>query len=94
MTVVIEWLVGENLMLELVEVEEGDTVYSVKQMIFEKLAIEPAQQELSFQDQMMENDETMASYNIKEGSIIHLAVIESGEDFQGMPGGGEHGGGS
>ena len=89
MTVVIEWLVGENLMLELVEVEEGDTVYSVKQMIFEKLAIEPAQQELSFQDQMMENDETMATYNIKEGSIIHLAVIESGEDFMG-----EHGGGS
>ena len=91
MTVFIERLVGENLMLEPVQVEEGDKVYSLKEMIFDKLAIEPYQQELSFQDQMMKDDNTMAFYNIKEGSIIHLVVLESGEDFMGTK---ETGGGN
>merc|ERR1712013_456795 len=79
MTVVIESLGGKKFMEA--EVKEGDTVYSVKKMIFEELGIEPAQQKLSFQDQVMEDDNSIAFYNIKEGSIINLAVIEFGEDF-------------
>ena len=50
---------------------------SVKQMIFGKLSIEPAQQKLTYQDQMLEDDKTMAFYNIKEGSIIHLSIWSS-----------------
>ena len=74
MTVTIDRLYGEDFTLE---VEEGDSVYSVKYMIFGILSIDPAQQMLTYQDQMMENDKTMAFYNIKEGSIIHLSVWSS-----------------
>ena len=72
-----------------VEVEEEDTVYSVKQMISEKLGIEPVLLELLYQNEKMDDEKTMAYYNIKESSFIQLAVIKSGEDFKG-----EHCGGS
>ena len=77
MTVTIDRLVGEDFMLE---VEEGDTVASVKQMIFALLNIEPNQQRLTYEGEMMMDDKTMAFYNIQEGSIIHLSIwsIESG----------------
>ena len=77
MTVTIDRLVGEDFMLE---VEEGDTVASVKQMIFALLNIEPNQQRLTYEGEMMMDDKTMAFYNIQEGSIIHLSIwsTESG----------------
>ena len=77
MTVTIDRLVGEDFMLE---VEEGDTVVSVKQMIFALLNIEPNQQRLTYEGEMMMDDKTMAFYNIQEGSIIHLSIwsTESG----------------
>ena len=77
MTVTIDRLIGEDFKLE---VEEKDTVCKVKQMIFGILSIDPAQQKLTYKGQMMEDDKTMAFYNIKEGSIIHLAIwsTESG----------------
>ena len=77
MTVTIDRLVGEDFMLE---VEEGDTVVSVKQMIFALLNIEPNQQRLTYEGEMMMDDKTMAFYNIQEGGIIHLSIwsTESG----------------
>ena len=77
MTVTIDRLVGEDFMLEVVE---GDTVASVKQMIFALLNIEPNQQRLTYEGEMMMDDKTMAFYNIQEGSIIHLSIwsTESG----------------
>ena len=52
-----------------VEVEEEDTVYSVKQMISEKLGIEPALLELSYQDEMMDGIKTMALQH--QGELHH-----------------------
>ena len=37
-----------------VEVQEGDTVYSVKQKIFEIRAIEPVKQKLTYQGRMID----------------------------------------
>ena len=71
MTVTIERLYGEDFTLE---VKKGDTVDNVKQMIFGILSIDPVQQKLTYQGQIIEEDKTMAFYNIKEGSIIHLSI--------------------
>ena len=77
MTVTIDRLVGEDFTLE---VKEEDTVDSVKQMIYALLNIEPNLQRLTYEGEMMIDDKTMAFYNIKEGSIIHLSIwsTESG----------------
>ena len=71
MTVTIDRLVGEDFTLE---VEEEAPVASVKQMIFALLNIEPNQQRLTYEGEMMMDDKTMAFYNIQEGSIIHLSI--------------------
>ena len=66
MTVTIDRLVGEDFMLEVVE---GDTVASVKQMIFALLNIEPNQQRLTYEGEMMMDDKTMDFYNIPFPSV-------------------------
>ena len=77
MAVTIDRLVGEDFTLE---VKEEDTVDSVKQMIYALLNIEPNQQRLTYEGEMMMDDKTMGFYNIQEGSIIHLSIwsTESG----------------
>ena len=58
-----------------VEVQEGDTVYSLKQKISEILAIEPAKQKLKYDGEIMEDDKTIAFYKISDGRPIYLFVI-------------------
>lgn len=72
--VTIERMVGENFELE---VEEFDSVASLKQKIYEVLSIDPNQQRLMYEGQLMLEEKALAFYNIHEGSIIRLSIWSS-----------------
>ena len=60
------------------EVEDGDTVSRVKQLVNEKfVSIEPADQILKCEEQTMKDNKTLAYYNIKEGTILYLRPKKS-----------------
>ena len=58
-----------------VEVQKGDTVYSLKQKISEILAIEPVKQKLTYYGELMEDNKTMDFYKVSDGHTIELFVI-------------------
>ena len=55
------------------EVEQSDTVKSVKNKIQEKKGISPLQQRLLFAGKELEDDKTLSDYNVEEKSVLHLA---------------------
>ena len=54
-------MVGQNFQLA---VEEEDSVESIKMKIFNILSIDPDQQRLAYQGQLMVEDKTISDYNI------------------------------
>ena len=70
MQISIERMVGQNFQLD---VEEEDSVESIKMKIYNILSIDPDQQRLVYQGQLMVEDKVISDYNIQEGSVIHLS---------------------
>ncbi len=67
----IKTLQGKTMTLE---VSDADTIQSVKNKIFEKEGIPVDQQRLVFNGKQLEDNMTIADYNIQADSNIHLVL--------------------
>ena len=75
MQITIQQMVGHTFQ---VEVEQEDTVESLKMKIYNIVSIKPSQQRLIYQGQLMEEFETISYYEIQEGSVIILSIDSTG----------------
>ena len=75
MQLLIERMVGQNFGLQ---VEEEDSVESLKMKIYRLLSIDQDQQRFVYQGELLLDDKSISDYNIQEGRVIHMLIWSSG----------------
>ncbi|HEX2682748.1 MAG TPA: ubiquitin-like protein, partial [Ferruginibacter sp.] len=74
-TFYIKTLTGKTIIISALT---SDPVITIKKKIQEKENIPPAQQRLIFAGKQLEDEKTLADYNIRSGNVLHLVLRFAG----------------